>query len=52
MAEKLNSAGKRVELDTLEYTDGQVHSKKGKPLSNHLLFGVSLVAHGEERGKK
>lgn len=45
LAEKLNSKGKLVELDTLEYQDGRVHSKKGKSLSNHLLFGVSLGEH-------
>jgi len=47
LAEKMNSSGKMVELDTLEYKDGKVHSKKGKILPNHLLFGVSLVEHGE-----
>jgi hypothetical protein len=45
LAEKLNSEGKLVDLDALEYRDGQVRSKKGKSLSNHLLFGVSLGEH-------
>jgi hypothetical protein len=52
LAEKLNSNGKLVELDSLEYKDGQVQSKKGRRLPNHLLFGVSLVEHGEGKGKK
>ena len=48
LAEKLNSKGKWVEFGTLEYKDGQVQSKNGKRLPNHLLFGVSLVEHGGE----
>jgi hypothetical protein len=45
LAEKLNSDGKLVEFDALEYRDGQVRAKKGKSLSNHLLFGMSLGEH-------
>ena len=47
LAEKMTSSGKLVELRNLEYMDGQVRRKKGKKLPNHLLFGVSLVEHGQ-----
>jgi hypothetical protein len=52
LSEKLNSSGKWVEFSDLEYRDGRVHSKKGRKLPNHLLFGVSLVEHLEPKGKK
>ncbi len=52
LGEKLNSAGKLVELSDLEYKDGRVQSKKGRKLPNHLLFGASLVEHLETKGKK
>ena len=48
LAEKMTSNGKRIDLDALQYKDGRVERKKGKRLPNHLLFGVSLVGHGEE----
>jgi hypothetical protein len=47
LAEKHNGKGKRVDLASLAYKDGQVHRKKGKRLPNHLLFGVSVAEHTE-----
>lgn len=49
LAEKMTSSGKLIELGDLQYKDGLVFRKKGKKLPNHLLFGVSLVEHGEEK---
>lgn len=48
LAERQNSKGKRVDLKGLEYRDGRIHSKRGKRLPNHLLFGVSLAEHRED----
>ncbi len=48
LAEKQTSKGKPVELDSLEYKDGQIRSKLEKRLPNHLLFGVSVVTHEGE----
>lgn len=45
LAEKHNGKGKRVDLASLVYKDGQVHSKIRKRLPNHLLFGVSVTKH-------
>jgi hypothetical protein len=48
LAEKVTSKGKLIDLGSLQYKDGRVERKEGKKrLPNHLLFGVSLVEHGE-----
>jgi hypothetical protein len=50
LAEKMTSSGKLLEFGAVQYEDGRINRKNGKKLPNHLLFGVSLVEHGEEKG--
>jgi hypothetical protein len=47
LGEKFNGKKKLVDLDQLEYRDGEIRPKKGKRLPNHLLLSVSLAERKE-----
>lgn len=45
LAEKVNSKKTEIKLADVTYKDGKIIHSKGTRLSNHLLFGVSVVEH-------